>query len=203
MKTNYVEEKSEHVIKIKPLIRQRIKVRIIGITPYMPEPIDMAVVENLDKKKSNQMASDDKRSEEEKVKHKFYFTHDGLYGVPVSALFKSFKSGSMYVIDKTDGGMKRFMRACNFLGDIIPLEYERIEIDRRPGRDSGRNRAPRLIVRNAFVNWSCVLEIEFNPALISPELIVNIGEHAGFHIGIGGFRGDCNGNCGLFRVATA
>lgn len=192
---------AEKIVQLRPLNIQRMKLKIIGTSPYMPEPVDMSVAEYYNKKKSLQSVDKDTRSEEEKAKEKFYYTEDGKYGMPVRALYRSGEKGSKYVLSRSDGGMKKFAEAVNVLGDIVELHYERLEIDKRTGRPQGQSKSPRLIIRNKFINWWVEIEVEFNASAISAEQVVNIFECAGFHIGVGGFRKECKGNFGLFKVA--
>lgn len=195
----------EQSVSLRPLTIQRMVLTIVGTSPYLPEPLDISIAETLDKKRSNQVTEKDKSSEEEKAKKKFYYTESGDYGMPARAIYRSWERGASYVIEKRDGGMSRFIRGVNILGDILPIQYEDIKQLRHVGRDSstnGKKGAPRLIIRNAFYGWSVDVEVEFDPNDISAEQIVNIAQHAGFHEGVGGFRRGCKGNFGMYIVQT-
>ena len=194
----------EQVVSLKPLVIQHMRVQIIGTSPYMPEPMDWRVPEYYDKKKSKQVAEKDIRSEEDKLKEKFYFTDDGNDGIPARAFYKAGKQGSRYIIERREGGMKKWVEGINILGDILPLEFKERVVKRHIGREASKGSskgAPRLILRNAYIDWSVTLDIEFNASIISAEQIINILQYAGFHIGVGAFRKDCEGNFGLFKVA--
>jgi len=166
----------------------------------MPEPMDMEVLERYDAKKSKKGYKKDDISEEEKVKEKYYYTKDGLKGIPSRAFYNAMIRASSYLIDKKDGGMRNVKEGVIVRGDILPMEYESEEVLTHWGRTSGQSGSPRKIMRNAFNNWTCQIEIEYNKAQLSSEQIVNILNWAGFHIGIGGFRKEKTGNFGLFYV---
>jgi len=69
--------KKGSTMRIEPLDIGILKIRIIGDTPYLPEPMDEAVLDRYNKKKSNQTYKKDTIPEEEKVKEKYYYTQDG------------------------------------------------------------------------------------------------------------------------------
>lgn len=190
----------EQKVDFKPLKIGRIKVKIIGKTPYLPEPMDMAVLERYDKKKSNQVYDKDSLSEEEKVKEKYYYTANGKLGIPARAFYNAMIKASSYIFEKSDGGMRNVKEGVNVLGDILPLKFSSQQVVEHWGRTSGMSKAPRKILRNQFNDWSCELEIEFNQTQLSAEEIINILNWAGFHIGVGGFRKEKTGNYGCFEV---
>lgn len=193
-------KEKEKIITIKPLRVGKIKLKVIGRTPYMPEPMDMEVLERYDKKKSKQTYEKDDISEEEKAKEKYYYTLDGKKGIPVRAFYNSMIRASSYIFDKKEGGMRNVKEGVNILGNIIPLKFKREIQVIHWGRMSGMTKAPRKIIRNSFEEWSCELEIEYNQSQLSPEHIINILNWAGFHIGVGAFRKEKTGNYGSFYV---
>lgn len=190
----------EEKIKAKLLRIGTIKVKVIGLTPYLPEPMDMMVVERYNQKKSNQVYDKDQLSEEEKVKAKFYYTENDKIGIPARAFFNAMIKASSYLIDKTDGGMRNIKEGVTILGDILPLKYDKTEVLTHWGRTSGIKKSPRKIMRNAFYDWSTDLTIQFNQNQLSAEQIINVLNWAGFHIGVGGFRKEKTGTFGSFKV---
>jgi len=190
----------EETINIKPLKIGRLKLKVVGRTPYMPEPMDMAVLDRYDKKKSKQSYDKDSISEEDKAKEKYYFTNDGQKGIPARAFYNSMIRASSYLFDKKDGGMRNVKEGVNVLGDVVVLKYKKEVTLTHWGRQSGQTKAPRKIIRNSFEDWSCNLEIEYNQEQLSPENIINILNWAGFHIGVGAFRKEKTGNFGSFYV---
>jgi len=189
-------------INIKPLKIGSLKIKVIGRTPYMPEPMDMAVLERYDKKKSKQTYTRDDISEDDKAKEKYYYTQDGKKGIPARAFYNSMIRASSYLFDKKDGGMRNVKEGVNILGHILPLKFKKEVRVEHWGRMSGMTKAPRKIIRNSFEDWSCELEVEYNQEQLSPEHIINILNWAGFHIGVGAFRKEKTGNYGSFYVTV-
>lgn len=192
--------KKEEGIKLKPLDIGELKLKVVGDSPYLPEPMDMAVLERYNQKKSHQNYTKDSIPEEEKVKAKFYTTSNGEYAMPSRAFYNSMIRASSYLVDKTDGGMRKVTEGVIVKGDMLPIQYENIEVLTHWGRTGGQSGSPRKVMRNAFNGWSVELVILYNKTLMSAEQIINVLNWAGFHIGVGGFRKEKKGNFGSFHI---
>jgi len=192
----------EQKVNIKPLKIGSLKLKVVGKTPYMPEPMDMAVLDRYDKKKSKQTYNKDDISEEDKAKEKYYYTQDGKKGIPARAFYISMIKASSYLFGRKDGGMRNVKEGVTILGDILPLKFKKEVKVEHWGRMSGITKAPRKIIRNSFEDWSCELIVEYNQEQLSPEHIINILNWAGFHIGVGAFRKEKTGNYGSFYIAV-
>ena len=191
---------AEQKISLKKLDIGTIVVKIVGDSPYMPEPMDMAVLEKYNKIKSKQSYTKDDISEEEKVKAKFYYTEDEQFGIPARAIYNSMIRASSYLFDIKQGGMRNIKEGVTLVGDILPLKFKKQKIVTHWGRTSGMKGSPRKIMRNAFEDWSVEVTIQFNKANLSAEQIINVLNWAGFHIGVGGFRKEKTGNFGAFHI---
>lgn len=191
---------AEQKVSLKKLDIGTIKVTLVGDSPYMPEPMDMAVLEKYNSIKSKKDYKKDDISEEEKVKAKLYHTEDGKEGIPGRAIYNSMIRGSSYIFDKKQGGMRNIKEGVTIVGDILPLKYKNKKVLTHWGRTSGMNGSPRKIMRNAYYNWKVEVAIQFNKNNLSAEQIVNVLNWAGFHIGVGGFRKEKTGNFGSFHV---
>lgn len=191
---------AEEKIKLKKLEIGRIKVKIIGDSPYLPEPMDMAVLEKYNKIKSKQSYTKDAISEEKKVKAKFYYTEDNKLGIPSRAFYNSMIRASSYLFDIKQGGMRNIKEGVTIRGDILPIKFKTQKVITHWGRTSGMKGSPRKIMRNAFYDWSVEVIIEYNKNNLSAEQIINVLNWAGFHIGVGGFRKEKTGNFGAFHI---
>lgn len=187
-------------INIKKLELGFIKVKIIGSSPYLPEPMDMAVLERYNSIKSKKSYTKDDIPEEEKVKAKFYYDEEGNPGIPSRAFYNSMIRASSYLFEIKQGGMRNIKEGVTVLGDVLPLKFKKQKIITHWGRTSGMKGSPRKIMRNAFYEWEVTLEIQYNKVNLSAEQIINVLNWAGFHIGVGGFRKEKTGNFGAFTV---
>jgi len=191
---------AEQKINLKKLDIGTIVVKVVGDSPYMPEPMDMAVLEKYNKIKSKQNYTKDDISEEEKVTAKFYYTEDGKLGIPARAIYNSMIRASSYLFDIKQGGMRNIKEGVTLVGDILPIKFKKQKVLTHWGRTSGMKGSPRKIMRNAFEDWSVEATIQFNKANLSAEQIINVLNWAGFHIGVGGFRKEKTGNFGSFHI---
>jgi hypothetical protein len=190
----------QEIMNFKPLQIGTIKIKVIGTSPFLPEPMDMAVLEKYNKIKSKQTYTKDDIPEEEKVKAKLYHTQDGQIGILARAFYNSMIRASSYLFDIKQGGMRNIKEGVTIVGDVLPLKFKKQEVLTHWGRTSGMKGSPRKIMRNAFYDWSVDLEIQYNQNNLSAEQIVNVLNWAGFHIGVGGFRKERTGNFGAFTV---
>jgi len=187
-------------INIKAIQIGVLKLKIIGTSPFLPEPMDMAVLEKYNKIKSKQNYTKDDLSEEEKVKAKFYYTEDGKEGILARAFYNSMIRASSYLFDIKQGGMRNIKEGITVKGDVLPIQYKSKKVLTHWGRTSGMKGSPRKIMRNAYYDWTVDLTIEYNKSNLSAEQIINVLNWAGFHIGVGGFRKEKTGNFGAFHV---
>lgn len=200
-KVKSTEKEVDITSGIQKLKISSMKVKIIGTTPYLPEPMDNEVLDKYDGPKGS--AKDQiVLTEAEKATKKYYYTDSGKYGMPVRGFYKSMIKASSYFYKKSEGGMRNIKEGITILGDIIPIRYKNIKQIQHWGRSSGQTKAPRKIIRNAFHEWETTLEIQYNSTEITPEAIINILNWAGFYIGVGGFRKECTGNFGMFEVVA-
>ena len=192
---------AEQKINLKKLDIGTMVVKVVGDSPYLPEPMDMAVLEKYNKIKSKQSYTKDDIPEEEKVKAKFYYTEDGKPGIPARAIYNSMIRASSYLFEIKQGGMRNIKEGVTLVGDILPLKFKKQKVLTHWGRTSGMNGSPRKIMRNAFEDWDVEVTIQFNKANLSAEQIINVLNWAGFHIGVGGFRKGKKGNFGAFHIS--
>lgn len=192
--------KGKETINLKKLELGTINVKIVGDSPYLPEPMDMAVLERYNNIKSKKGYTKDDISEEEKVKAKFYYTEDGKKGIPSRAFYNSMIRASSYLFEIKNGGMRNIKEGVTVMGDILPLTFKEEKVITHWGRTSGMKGSPRKIMRNAFYNWEVTLTIQYNKQNLSAEQIINVLNWAGFHIGVGGFRKEKTGNFGSYHA---
>ena len=73
-------------------------------------------------------------------------------------------------------------------------------VNKEIGRQSGKNRAPRKILRPQFNGWSAILKIKYDVDMISLEQLVDLVNKTGSRRGLGGFRPECSGTFGQYEV---
>lgn len=191
-------EKKKEEIEVRKLVKTQLKVPIRGTSPLLMEKMDMAVVQKYNKKKALKMTKTDTRLEEEKVPDKIHHTENGNVGFPASGFMKGMIESAPNL-----GLYKKDVRgSVRIAGNIIPIDFKKQVVNEAWGRQSGISKAPMLIVRPEFREWSCELDITFDASVVSTEQIVNLINSAGFHQGIGSWRPEKGGSYGQYEVVT-
>lgn len=117
------------------------------------------------------------------------------FGFPAIA----FKAAAVDACSHVDGMTKVSARGAFHIDcDLVKIE----------GKPTPREDMVRIAMgtadiryRGEFLKWRVRLPVKYNANVISPEQIVNLFETAGFGIGIGEHRPQCNGQNGRFHVA--
>ncbi|MGV9206226.1 MAG: hypothetical protein ACOC44_19650 [Promethearchaeia archaeon] len=192
--------KQEEKVNLKPLNKKQISIKIEGITPLMMEKMDMDVVERYNQKKGKKVSASDSKIEEEKYEYKKHLTDDGKIAFPSTGFLKGMTEVAPYLesLDK-----KKVRGSVRIIGDMIPISYKQEIKDVRHGKTSGMTKSPRKIIRPKFTEWTCKLKIQYNADNISAEQIVNLLNWSGFQCGIGGFRPECSGTFGQYKVVQS
>jgi len=139
------------------------------------------------------------RKPEEEFKASLYEMADGRYGFPSGGFRKAIIQAAGYT---NKAFTKTLMRGVVFIkGDFVPIKSKtgpkmRTDIIRVS------NGAPDFRYRAEFGDWEADLEIIYNSNVISKEQLVNMIQLAGFSVGVGDWRPECNGNHGMFEVKT-
>lgn len=193
-----MEKKKNKEVELKKLVKEQIKLKLRGITgtTLLMEKMDMDVVEKYDKKKAQKITKKDTRLEKEKVEDKIHHTKEGNIGFPAAG----FKGGMIEVAPKLGLYKKDVRGAVRVLGNIIPINFKEQQVNETWGRQTGITRAPLLIIRPEFIDWSCELDIRYDASVISAEQVVNLVNYAGFHQGIGSWRPEKGGTHGEYEV---
>lgn len=126
-----------------------------------------------------------------------YVHPDGGYGFPAVA----FKTAAVSACRAVDGVTMTLARgAFHVMGDLVKIEGEpnmREDMVR-----VGQGTAD-LRYRGEFPKWRTTFEVRHNARVIAAEQIVNLFNHAGFHVGVGEARpGKAGKNWGMFHVET-
>ena len=124
------------------------------------------------------------------------------YGIPASGFKKASISACRYI----DGINMTFAAGAFHVmedaGGLVQLKCSQPHMREDTVRIGGQKKTMHIAYRPQFDEWSCVLRIRYNASAISPEQIVNLFHHAGFHIGWGELRPEKGYSNGSFEVVT-
>jgi hypothetical protein len=198
-KTEKVKDKRVEV-KADPLLIATLKVKIVGITPLLLNRLsDKEKQSMLDKQMGKGAEKNKIRDPKQEVEDKIHKLGNSV-GIPIISLKKSMVEAAPYLdVDK------KLIRGSLFIipeeNNLVPIKYTKMVINEAITRDSGINRTPRTTFRPEFRDWSTEFIVKYNARQITPDQIVGLLKLAGFHIGVGSWRPQCDGTYGTFTVA--
>ena len=124
------------------------------------------------------------------------------YGIPASH-FTLAMIGAARWSDLKMTRIRGTFRVLPDSGDLVELKYDKLSM-RQDAVTVNKGMSRDLRFRGQFDGWSCKLKIMYNSSAITPEIIVNLLQVAGFSGGIGEMRPSqgCSGNYGCFEVVA-
>ena len=197
-----IRDESKEQIYIKPIKvgNSSIEVKSTNGSTYIPH---RQVPENVRKMVGRELGESKQKSIrnlDTEYEDCFYYTSDKKYGIPAAAFMGSILDACVACdIPKT-----KIKRAFKIIGDIIPLKYGSVRRRIDTVRRSGMTAAPDIRHRPEFVNWSCVLNVQYDVNQITLDQIVNLVSQAGFSSGVGDWRPSApksSGNHGMYMVS--
>ena len=122
------------------------------------------------------------------------------YGVPASAYKQAAVSACRYIDGLTMTFIKGAFHVIDDAGGLVQIKYKSIRMRDDTVRIGPAGGTLDLRYRPEFTDWSTILLIRYNEACISPEQIVNLFNHAGFHVGVCELRAEKGYSNGSFEV---
>jgi len=186
---------SQETISIPTIRKETFQITIEGITPLLTNKFsdkDRETISNKQQKKA--LGPKEARDPQAEYLSHIHITTDGKPGFPAKGIKAACVSACRFIDDLP---MTRARGAFFVLGDILPIEGKH-QFREDIGYLKGTIATP--IYRPEFLNWKITFTVLHDPNVISRESIVNLIERAGFHIGIGSWRPEKEGNNGMFQV---
>ena len=106
------------------------------------------------------------------------------------AFSKSFQEAfkSFGYKDSTKKAGTDFQRALNFVGNKVPVNFEKVYTESKLVPNTGINKTNVVCNENHFINWECQLTMRMPEKVFPIETVVSIVQTAGQYIGIGSQR---------------
>lgn len=189
-------DKNKEVV-ISPVKLEDIFLGIEGVTPLLMNKFSDREKREIVDKQMKKTREKKARNIEEEIAEKIHRLPDGRVGFPATGFKKAMTESAPYLT----GMNKKLAKGAFFvLGNLVPIEYKEQRINEATVK-IGRN-ITMVRYRPEFDGWSCKLHIRYNANQISPEQIVNLANLAGFHIGVGDWTPQHDGQNGMFRVVA-
>lgn len=190
----------KQIITIEPLNVEIININLEGISPLVLNCFSEETQERVQKKAQGEVAGKQIDSRETEYHRAFYKdpSRPGVYVLP-GFIFKACLEACA---DKGKGFSKVMIRQAVFVED----DY--VEIKGKPEPFDYPVRVPAggaAVIRHRprFKEWGVSLKVSYNASQITPQLLVNLFNQAGYGIGIcEGRPGKTALNWGRFRVVA-
>lgn len=187
-------------VKLAPVNKQRVSLRIVGISPLIQHQWGQKALEMMrDKHAGKKTKNRTVRDPEAEGKEAMYVTQDGDPGVPAMAVKSSIISAAHkdIGIEKTLVKKALFI-VCDDATMVLKMDCDEPVIKEDPVR-VGQGSAD-LRYRPYFYRWAVALTFEIDAELLQVEDLLNLIDRAGFGVGIGEWRPEKGGEYGRFQV---
>ena len=209
-------EKTEEVV-ISPIQLGNMDLALSGDSSLIMNRFSEREKQAMVNKQTKTTTERKSRNLKEEVYEKIHRLPTGNVGFPVVGFKKAMVEAAPYLT-----GMNKKLAKGAFLvlgegNDLVPITFDNTEALNMRGEPidpglkgmltnvatvklSGPGSVSMVRFRPEFTNWSCILHIRYNTSQISVGQIVNLANLAGFHIGIGDWTPQHNGQHGMFHV---
>ena len=188
---------TEKTIVIPQVNLQRMVVGIVGATPLLTNRFSEASIASIeDKQQRKAKLVKEARDPEAEFRAAAHMIASGVYGFPAVGIKKSLvAAGGRFADEK----MTHLRGALNVMGDLIPITGPAPKMRSDTIRLQGMKSS--MAYRPEFSPWKMDVPIMFNASVIGQAQILNLFQIAGFAVGIGAWRPECNGPFGQFTLA--
>lgn len=190
----------EKTIEIPALNLRAMVVNIKGETPLLTNRFGEKARQKIeDKQQKKAKGAREARVPEEEFMDACHVLPGGGYGFPAVGIKKALVvAGGRFADEK----MTHLRGVINIMGDIIPIIT--------PAPPKMRTDTVRLqtgvtsiAYRPQFDPWAMEIPVRFNASIISDAQILNLFQIAGFAVGLGAWRPECNGVFGQFTLSDS
>lgn len=191
---------SSEVVKLAPIKKKRIRVRIVGISPLIQHQwSEKALGMMRDKQAGKKTKNRDVRDPQAEGIEAMYTTDEGKPGVPAMAI----KASIINAAHKDIGIEKTLVRKALFLickdsKMVLEMDCDDPVIKEDTVR-VGMGSAD-LRYRPYFYRWAVDTLWEIDAELLQVNDLLNLIDRAGFGVGIGEWRPEKGGEFGRFEV---
>lgn len=187
---------ADRVIEIPEIRLSRMIVSIQGETPLITNRFGETKRKAIEEKQQKKARGPrEARVPEEEFQDAMHVIREGVYGFPAAGIKKALVvAGGRFADEK----MTHLRGILNIIGDFIEIKSSAPSM--RSDTVRLRDGTASIAYRPQFMPWSMEIPIVYNASLIGEAQILNLFQIAGFAVGIGAWRPECNGTCGQFTL---
>lgn len=190
---------AERTIEIPEIRLSTMMVGIIGETPLLTNRFGENARKKIeDKQQKKAKGAREARIPEEEFRDACHMIREGVYGFPAVGIKKALVvAGGRFADEK----MTHLRGVINIMGDLIEIKAPPPKMRSDTVRLQGG--VTSIAYRPMFMPWEMDIPIRFNSSIIGEAQILNLFQIAGFAVGLGAWRPECNGTFGTFRLNEA
>lgn len=190
---------SEKTIEIPRIKLRKMVVSIEGQTPLLTNRFGERAVDLIEAKQQKKAkGAKEARVPEQEFMDALHVISEGQFGFPAVGIKKSLVvAGGRFADEK----MTHLRGLINVMGDLIPIDAPEPKMRRDTVRLQGG--VTSIAYRPMFMPWSMDIPIVYNSGLIGEAQILNLFQIAGFAVGLGAWRPECNGVFGQFTLKNS
>jgi hypothetical protein len=209
--------KSEaELVTLKPIKIKRVEIKVVGDTSLIVHRWSQKAIRMmLDKQMKKASGGREARDPEQEFVNTLYFTKGEPKELTAESFEEAVKKGAQFGFPSTafkqcaiSGGYRAGMtKDKKSIMGHFHIDDELVRIVGTPSmrtdmvRLSGMGSPADIRFRAEFREWSAVISVKYNEAVISAEQIFNLFNIGGFSVGVGEWRPENNGSHGMFHVA--
>lgn len=210
-----VKKNTEETVELKEIKIDTFPLKIVGNSPLIVHAWDeKAVRQMLEKQMKKATVGREAKNPFADFINSLYWLSGKPEEMTEEAFEKAIKKGAKFGFPSV--GLKEAAACAGFRAGITKnkvsvyasfhIDDEYIVIDGVPTMRQDmvklQTGVPDVRFRAEFREWSSTFKIKYNKMVISPEIIVNLINHAGFSVGLGEWRPDKGGRYGMFSIAA-
>lgn len=187
---------ADRVIEIPPIRLDTMVVGVKGLTPLLTNRFGEKARQKIeDKQQKKAKGAKEARVPEEEFMDACHRIADGVYGFPAVGIKKALVvAGGRFADEK----MTHLRGVINIMGDLIEIKAQPPKMRSDTVRLQGG--VTSIAYRPEFFPWEMEIPLKFNASIISAAQILNLFQIAGFAVGFGAWRPECNGVFGQFTL---
>jgi hypothetical protein len=187
---------AERTIEIPEIRLHTMMVGIIGQTALLTNRFGEKARQKMeDKQQRKAKGAREPRNPQEEFEDACHMIDKKTYGFPAVGIKKALVvAGGRFADEK----MTHLRGVINIMGDLIEIKAKPPKMRSDTVRLQGG--VTSIVYRPMFMPWAMEIPIRFNASIIGEAQILNLFQIAGFSVGIGGWRPECNGTFGTFTI---
>lgn len=190
---------AERTIEIPEIKLSTIVVGIIGRTPLLTNRFGEKARQKIeDKQQKKAKTAKEARNPDEEFQDACHMLTGGGYGFPAVGIKKALVvAGGRFADEK----MTHLRGVINIMADLVEIKGKPPTM--RSDTVRLANGVTSIAYRPQFMPWEMEIPVTFNASIIGEAQILNLFQIAGFAVGLGAWRPECNGVFGQFELRDA